>query len=109
MSRPWISLPTDPLKVYFDMCIIKYFLKMTRHLAADQRFKDIGEIFRAPLEVRFEYFCELINSCLVSPTHAKKFLHIIRNAGVEDNALTHNAIKKHPPRRSKGEEALVIH
>ena len=26
MSRPWISLPTDPLKVYFDMCIIKYFL-----------------------------------------------------------------------------------
>ena len=29
--------------------------------------------------------------------------------GVEGNALTHNAIKKHPPRRSKGEEALVIH
>lgn len=26
MSRPWISLPTDPLKVYFDVCIIKYFL-----------------------------------------------------------------------------------
>ena len=26
MSRPWISLPTDPLKVYFDICIIKYFL-----------------------------------------------------------------------------------
>ena len=26
MSRPWISLPTDPLKVYFDMCVIKYFL-----------------------------------------------------------------------------------
>ena len=26
MSRPWISLETDPLKVYFDMCIIKYFL-----------------------------------------------------------------------------------
>jgi len=26
MSRPWLSLPTDPLKVYFDMCIIKYFL-----------------------------------------------------------------------------------
>ena len=26
MSRPWISLPTDPLKVYFDLCIIKYFL-----------------------------------------------------------------------------------
>ena len=86
MSRPWISLPTDPLKVYFDMCIIKYFLKMTRHLAADKRFKGIGEIFRAPLEVRFEYFCELINSCLVSPTHAKKFLHI-RNAGVEDKSV----------------------
>ncbi len=60
--------------------------KMTRHLAADKRFKDIGEIFRAPLEVRFEYFCELINSCLVSPTHAKKFLHI-RNAGVEDKSV----------------------
>ena len=26
MSRPWITSPTDPLKVYFDMCIIKYFL-----------------------------------------------------------------------------------
>ena len=26
MSRPWITLPTDPLKVYFDICIIKYFL-----------------------------------------------------------------------------------
>ena len=26
MSRPWISLPADSLKVYFDMCIIKYFL-----------------------------------------------------------------------------------
>ena len=26
MSRPWITLPTDSLKVYFDMCIIKYFL-----------------------------------------------------------------------------------
>ena len=26
MSRPWITLPTDPLKVYFDMCIIKYFI-----------------------------------------------------------------------------------
>ena len=26
MSRPWITLPTDPLKVYFDLCIIKYFL-----------------------------------------------------------------------------------
>lgn len=26
MSRPWITLQTDPLKVYFDMCIIKYFL-----------------------------------------------------------------------------------
>ena len=26
MSDPWITLPTDPLKVYFDMCIIKYFL-----------------------------------------------------------------------------------
>ena len=29
--------------------------------------------------------------------------------GVEDNTLTHNIIKRHPPRRSKGEEALVIH
>ncbi len=28
LSRPWITLPTDPLKVYFDMCIIKYFLEI---------------------------------------------------------------------------------
>lgn len=26
MSRPWLSLPTDTTKVYFDLCIIKYFL-----------------------------------------------------------------------------------
>lgn len=26
MSRPWLTLQTDPLRVYFDMCIIKYFL-----------------------------------------------------------------------------------
>lgn len=26
MSRPWLKLKTDPLRVYFDMCIIKYFL-----------------------------------------------------------------------------------
>lgn len=24
--RPWINLPTDTLRIYFDMCIIKYFL-----------------------------------------------------------------------------------
>ena len=23
--RPWINLPTDSLRIYFDMCIIKYF------------------------------------------------------------------------------------
>ena len=26
MSRPWLKLKRDPLRVYFDMCIIKYFL-----------------------------------------------------------------------------------
>lgn len=26
MTRPWITLPTDPLKIYHDICIIKYFL-----------------------------------------------------------------------------------
>ena len=26
LSNPWISLPVNPLKVYFDICIIKYFL-----------------------------------------------------------------------------------
>lgn len=26
MSRPWITLSTDTLRIYFDMCIIKYFL-----------------------------------------------------------------------------------
>lgn len=25
-TRPWISLPTDPYRVYFDLCIIKYLL-----------------------------------------------------------------------------------
>ena len=28
MNRPWILLQTDPLRVYFDMCIIKYFLNI---------------------------------------------------------------------------------
>ena len=28
MPRPWILLQTDPLRVYFDMCIIKYFLNI---------------------------------------------------------------------------------
>ena len=26
MSHPWITLPTDMLRIYFDLCIIKYFL-----------------------------------------------------------------------------------
>ncbi|MDE5783396.1 MAG: Abi family protein [Prevotella sp.] len=26
MSRPWISLPTDTQRIYFTMCVIKYFL-----------------------------------------------------------------------------------
>lgn len=26
MSRPWISIPTDQLRIYFTLCIIKYFL-----------------------------------------------------------------------------------
>ncbi|MDO4932913.1 MAG: Abi family protein [Prevotellaceae bacterium] len=28
MSRPWLLQQTDPMKVYFDMCIIKYFLNI---------------------------------------------------------------------------------
>ena len=24
--RPWITLPTDQLRIYFNMCIVKYFL-----------------------------------------------------------------------------------
>ena len=24
----WINLPTDTLRIYFDMCIIKYFLNI---------------------------------------------------------------------------------
>jgi abortive infection bacteriophage resistance protein len=28
MTGNWISLPTDPLRVYFDLCIIKYFLNI---------------------------------------------------------------------------------
>ena len=26
MSGAWLTIPTDPLRVYFDLCIIKYFL-----------------------------------------------------------------------------------
>ena len=26
MNRPWIALPTDTLRIYFDLCIIKFFL-----------------------------------------------------------------------------------
>jgi abortive infection bacteriophage resistance protein len=28
MSYPWIALPTDGLRIYFDLCIIKYFLNI---------------------------------------------------------------------------------
>ncbi len=28
ISNPWITLPTDPLRVYFNICIIKYFLNI---------------------------------------------------------------------------------
>ena len=28
MSMDWILLPTDPLRIYFDLCIIKYFLNI---------------------------------------------------------------------------------
>ena len=26
MSGAWLTIPTDPLRIYFDLCIIKYFL-----------------------------------------------------------------------------------
>jgi abortive infection bacteriophage resistance protein len=26
MTGRWISQPTDPLRIYFNLCIIKYFL-----------------------------------------------------------------------------------
>ena len=25
-SYPWIKIPTNPLRIYFDLCIMKYFL-----------------------------------------------------------------------------------
>ena len=28
MAGSWISLPTDTLRIYFDLCIIKYFLNI---------------------------------------------------------------------------------
>uniref|UniRef100_A0AB33IUN4 Abi family protein n=2 Tax=unclassified Prevotella TaxID=2638335 RepID=A0AB33IUN4_9BACT len=28
INLPWISLPTDNLRIYFDLCIIKYFLNV---------------------------------------------------------------------------------
>ncbi|MGM9802075.1 MAG: Abi family protein [Candidatus Limisoma sp.] len=27
-TRPWITMPTNPLRIYFNMCIIKYFLNI---------------------------------------------------------------------------------
>ena len=60
----------------FDPKSGQAYSKMTRYLADDKRFKDIGDIFRGPFEIRFEYFGELVNRCLVSPAHAKKFLHV---------------------------------
>lgn len=26
MTRPWIAIPSDKRRVYYNMCIIKYFL-----------------------------------------------------------------------------------
>ncbi len=26
MTRPWITLPSDKRKIYYNICIIKYFL-----------------------------------------------------------------------------------
>jgi abortive infection bacteriophage resistance protein len=26
ITRPWIKLPTDRLRIYFNLCIIKWFL-----------------------------------------------------------------------------------
>ena len=28
MSNPWITLPTDMLRIYFNLCIVKYFLNI---------------------------------------------------------------------------------
>ena len=28
MTRNWITLPTDTLRIYFNLCIIKYFLNI---------------------------------------------------------------------------------
>jgi hypothetical protein len=28
LAYPWIVLPTDPLRTYFDLCIIKYFINI---------------------------------------------------------------------------------
>ncbi len=36
MVRPWISLPTDPMRVYFDLCIIRFFLNV---ISPDNDFK----------------------------------------------------------------------
>ncbi len=49
-----------------------YFFSLCRYCRAGKN-KESGSV-------------PMINSCLVSPTHAKKFLHI-RNAGVEDKSV----------------------
>ena len=49
MTRPWITLPTDPLKVYHDICIIKYLLDVVNpnndmHAKLRWLFVDFPEI-----------------------------------------------------------------
>ena len=50
--------------------------KMAHHLAADSRFNGIGDLLGRPAETIIDYFYELVNVCMVTPAHAKKFLHI---------------------------------
>ena len=28
IAYPWIYLPTNPLRIYFDLCIVKYFINI---------------------------------------------------------------------------------
>lgn len=73
------------LREPFDPNSGQAYWKMTRHFAADRRFNDIGDLLGRPAEAVIDYFNELVTRCLVSPTHAKKFLRI---QDAEDSTFT---------------------
>ncbi len=48
MMRPWITLPTDRLRIYFNLCIIKYFIDIiSPHNTMSLKLKNLLSDFPA--------------------------------------------------------------